>query len=175
MRDAKVGDQRPAGARFEQNVVRLHVAVDDAASVRVGERPRHLAQHARGFGGRQGTAGTQPLAQRLAVDVAHDEEDEAIRLADAMNGDDVRVRESRGHARLAEESFARCRGAGEVRREHLDGHVAIELHVAREVDDAHAAAAELALERVLAGQGGLQVEELGGVMGHGLASLGCNK
>ena len=48
----------------------------------------------------------------------------------------------------------------------LDGDVAIELHVAREVDDAHAAAAELALERVLTGEGGLEVEELGGGMGH---------
>lgn len=35
----------------------------------------------------------------------------------------------------------------------------------REVDDAHAAAAELALERVLAGERGLQVEELvGGIL-----------
>jgi hypothetical protein len=50
--------------------------------------------------------------------------------------------------------------------EDLDGDVAVELHVACEVDDAHAAAAELALERVLAGQGGLQLEEFGGRMRH---------
>ena len=53
-----------------------------------------------------------------------------------------------------------CRGTGEVGRQDLDGDVAIELHVAREVDHPHAATAELALERVLTGQGGLQVEEL---------------
>jgi hypothetical protein len=53
-----------------------------------------------------------------------------------------------------------------VRREDLDGDVAIELHLAREVDHAHAATAQLALERVLTGQGGLQVEELGGGMRH---------
>jgi hypothetical protein len=48
----------------------------------------------------------------------------------------------------------------------LDGDVAVELHVAREVDHSHAAAAELALERVLTGQGGLQVEEFGGRLRH---------
>ena len=166
VRDAEVGHQRAAGARLEQDVVRLHVAVHDAASVRVGERPRHLAQHARRVGRRERAARAESLAERLALHVAHDEEDEAARLADAMDRDDVRVREAGRRARLAQESLARLGGAREVRRQDLDGDVAIELHVAREVDDAHAAAAELALERVLAGQGGLQVEELGGGIGH---------
>jgi hypothetical protein len=52
--DAEVGDQRAAGARLQEDVVRLDVAVDDAAAVRVGERPRHLAQHAGGVGRREG-------------------------------------------------------------------------------------------------------------------------
>ena len=168
VRDAEVGHQCAARARLEQDVVRLHVAVHDAAPVRVGERPRHLAQDARRLGRREGTARANPLAQRLALDVAHDEEDEAAGLADAMDGDDVRVREAGRHAGLADEPLARRRGTGEVGREDLDGDVAIELHVAREVDDPHAATAELALDRVLTGQGGLQVEELGGGMRHGL-------
>lgn len=41
--------------------------------------------------------------------------------------------------------------------EHQDGHVAVELDVAGEAGDAHPAAAELALERVFAGEGGLEV------------------
>ena len=96
--------------------------------------------------GGQGTARAEPLAERLALHVAHDEEDEAARLADAMDRDDVRVREAGRRARLAQEPLARRVGAREVRRQHLDGDVAVELHVAREVDDPHAAAAELALE-----------------------------
>ena len=66
----------------------------------------------------------------------------------------------------AGEPLARRGGAGEVGRQDLDGDVAIQLHIAREVDHSHAAAAELALERVLTGQCGLQVEELGGGISH---------
>ena len=166
VRDAEVGDQRAAGARLQQDVVRLHVAMHDAAAVRVGERPRDLAQHARRVGGRQRAARAESLAERLALHVAHDEEDEAARLADAMDRDDVRMREAGGRARLAQEPLARLGGAREVRRQHLDGDVAVELHVAREVDDAHAAAAELALEGVLAGEGGLELEEFAAELRH---------
>jgi hypothetical protein len=82
-----------------------------------------------------------------------------------MDRDDVRVREPGGRARLAQEALARL-DRREVRREHLDRDVAVELYVAREEDDAHAAAAELALKRILAGEGGLEVEEFGGRLRH---------
>ena len=55
---------------------------------------------------------------------------------------------------------------GERSRQDLDGDVTIQLHIAREVDDPHAPSAELALERVLTGQRGLQVEEVGRWVGH---------
>src|SRR5512144_1949322 len=126
--------------------------MDDAAAMRVRERPRDLAQDARGVRWREWTARPESLAERLTLDVAHHEEDEAVGLADAMDRHDVRMRESRGRARLAEEPLARLRAAREVRRQHLDGDVAVELHVAREVDDSHPAAAELALQRVFAGE-----------------------
>ncbi len=108
----------------------------------------------------------KPFAEGFALDVAHDEEHEAAHLADAMNRDDVRVREAGGRAGLAHEPLTRLRCRCQVRREDLDGHVAIELHVAREVDHSHTASAELALERVFTGEGRLQVEELGGGMRH---------
>jgi hypothetical protein len=57
---------------------------------------------------------------------------------------------------------SRRKRPGEVRREHLDRDVAVELNVACEVDDAHAAAAELALKGVLTGEGGLKGEEVVG-------------
>ena len=50
--------------------------------------------------------------------------------------------------------------AGERLGQHLDRDEPIELDFAREVHDAHAAAAELALERVLAGDRFLEVDEL---------------
>src|SRR5829696_4385583 len=54
--------------------------------------PRPCA-YARGLRRRERTARPETLAERLALDVAHDEEDEAARFADAVDGDDVRVRE----------------------------------------------------------------------------------
>jgi len=74
------------------------------------------------------------------------------------------------HARLADEPLARRRGERELGREHLDGDITIELDFAREIDDAHATPAEFALDRVLTGQGGLKIEEVGRGMRHVTAS-----
>ncbi len=50
-RDAEVGDDR--GAAGQQHVVRLDVAMDDAALVRVRERARDVAQDAQHVGDRE--------------------------------------------------------------------------------------------------------------------------
>jgi hypothetical protein len=68
-------------------------------------------------------------------------------------GDDMRVRQAGGGARFAQKAFTRGGMLREMRGQHLNGHVPVELHITREVHDAHTAAAELALERVLAGEG----------------------
>ena len=67
-------------------------------------------------------------------------------------GHDVRMRQRAGGARLAQKALAHDWVGGEVRRQRLDRDEPVELDVAREVDDAHAAAADLALELVLAGE-----------------------
>ena len=75
-----------------------------------------------------------------------------------MDGDDVRMREARGGPCLAKEAFTGLRTLRHVRRQHLDRDVPVELDVAREIHDAHPAAADLALERIFARQGRLQLE-----------------
>ena len=45
--------------------------------------------------------------------------------------------------------------------EHLDGDLAVVLHVVGEVDGRHAALAELTLDLVGVGQGGLETTEMG--------------
>jgi hypothetical protein len=67
------------------------------------------------------------------------------------------VRKSGGSAGLLDESFAGIGEAREMRRKHLDRDVAIELDVPREVDDSHSSAAELTLEGIFSGEGGLEV------------------
>ncbi|MHB8839468.1 MAG: hypothetical protein ACYC7F_11015 [Gemmatimonadaceae bacterium] len=65
----------------------------------------------------------------------------------------------RGEPRFAHESVAHLDVIAPLRRQHLDGHRAVELHVAREVDHAHAAAPQLAVERIAAGNGELELEK----------------
>ena len=63
--------------------------------------------------------------------------------------------EARGRADLAEESLGAEAGA-QLGMEHLEGDRAVVAEVACEPDGGHAAAAELALEGVAAGEGGAQ-------------------
>src|SRR5439155_288421 len=46
----------------------------------------------------------QQIAQRLALDVLHDDARPAALLADVVDGDDVRVGQARGQAGLAQEA-----------------------------------------------------------------------
>ena len=77
-RDAEIALATPksvtvADAGREQNVVRLDVAMDDAAAVRVDERARDVLEDAHRFAHGE-RAARQSRAQRLALDERHDEE-----------------------------------------------------------------------------------------------------
>ena len=106
---------------------------------------------------RTSSAGSLPRrlirpADRLAVDVAHDEVDEALALADGVDRDDVRMGQPGGGLRLAGEALADVLLEGELGRQHLDGDPALEPLVAGAVDHAHAAAADLALDGIRVAQ-----------------------
>jgi hypothetical protein len=159
-RDAEVGHDRAARAALDEDVLRLDVAVHDAACMRVGQCPRHLPQHAHRIGRRQCAAVPDAIAERLAIHVAHGEEGEAADLVGAVHRHDVGMRELRGHARLAQESLARVGLLGERGRQHLEGHLPVEAFVAGEQHDAHAATSELALDVVLPAEGGTQRSQL---------------
>src|SRR6185312_12417023 len=74
--------------------------------------------------------------------------------------DDVRVRQPRRRARLAQEEVAQLALRGEMGRQHLDRDVPVEAHIAREEDRTHAAASELALDGVLRSQRQPELAEL---------------
>jgi len=69
------------------------------------------------------------------------------------------MRQRGGGAGFAQEALAQCRLGSEVGRQQLEGDEAVEADFAGEVDDAHAAAAELVLDGVASREGGLQVEQ----------------
>jgi len=104
-------------------------------------------------------AAPDAFRQRLAFDVGHREEHEFADLFDRVNWNHVGVGELRGGARLAQKPLAQL-GIGCLRRwQQLDRDGPIQPDFPRQIDDAHATTAQLALERVAAGDRTLEVQE----------------
>ena len=127
--------------------------------VRVAECPGDLAEDAGRLIGAEWTIVADPLPQRPAGDVPHHEVDEPFAFGDRVDRDDVRMGKSGCGTCLAEEPLAEGRLGGEDRREELDGHRTIECDVPREVHHTHPAPPQLVIERVLAGEDALELEE----------------
>ena len=161
VRDAEIGHHRAATHRVEQHVVWLHVAVHDPIRMGMRECPRDLLQYAHRLRRGERPGASDALAERLAVDVGHDEEHHVAARVHQVDRNDVRVRECGDRAGLAHEAFACLAVSGEVRREQLDRDESFEREVARQEDDPHAAAPDLAHEREPSGHGLLQCEEFG--------------
>ncbi len=93
-----------------------------------------------------------PLGQhgleRAAGHELHDEEVEPVGAFDGVDRDDVRVVEPGGGLRLLLEPRDDLGVARELRRQHLDRHLALEREVVGEEDGAHAARAEQPLDHV---------------------------
>ena len=116
-RDPEIHHQRPPTSCLDQDVVRLHVAMHESLAVRVPECPRDLAQHPHGLRRCQRPTTPDTLAERFAVDVRHHIEHESVDLVDREDRDDVRMRESRRHPCLANETLADQRVGGPRRRQ----------------------------------------------------------
>src|SRR5439155_27247089 len=96
-----------------------------------------------------------------AAHEAYHEEHQLTACFDEVNRHDIGMRQPGGGARLLEEALALVGAGGEVRRKHLDRDGAVERHIAGQQHDAHAAAAELALDRIAAGEQLLEGQEFG--------------
>src|SRR5690349_10750054 len=83
--DSEIRYERATRLRLDQDVVRLDIPMNDAATVRIGKSPTHFAEQARGHRGRQWPARAKTIAKRLTVHVCHDEEDEALRLTNPID------------------------------------------------------------------------------------------
>ena len=68
----ELGDRRPAAAQ-QHDVARLEVAMDDARPVRGGERVGNLDGHLQGVLEGHRPFLLQPLLERLALEILHDE------------------------------------------------------------------------------------------------------
>ena len=150
MGDAEVGELGHArgGARRvrDDHVLRLDVAVHDAAAVRVLERaaqreadPQHVAVAQRALGAQ--------LVQRAPVDELGDQVAGPGVLAGVEDRDDARVVEAPGGQRLAAAALGVAAGR---RRDDLDRHGALQALVGGGVDGSEAARAEPRTEPVAA-------------------------
>ncbi len=144
--DAEIG-QEGLAVLVKKDVARLHVAVDDALAVGIVEGGGDALDEGHGLGQRPRAA--QPVGQRAAAHVAHDQEGVAAAVAIFIDGHDGRVLQP-GHGAGLDGKAGQPRGpqAG-----HLDGHLAPQRRVARQIDVGHAAGAKGAKEFVAADGG----------------------
>ena len=117
-------------ARLRQHdVAGLQVAMDDAFAMRLVERVRNLNPKLQRLVERQ-CALRQSLGQRLALQVLHDQEVDAVLTTDVVDVADVRMTQGRECLGLALESLLQVRVRGDMLGQDLDGDRAIETRVA---------------------------------------------
>ena len=129
------------GARLRQHDIgRFEIAVDDARAVGFVERIGDVNADLQHLFERQRTLGAgQSRRQCLAFEILHHEVVNLLVTADVVDGADVRMRQRGNRSCLALESRAAIRIGGEVGRQHLHRHRAIEPRVTGCVDLAHSA------------------------------------
>ena len=149
---------------MEQDVLRLDVPMDHALRVRVLQGRGGVPGDADRLLDRKQLLAVEPLAQGFARDVGHHVEQEPLRFARVVQRQDVGVIQLGGNLDLAEKPVGPD-GGRQLGPEHLHRDLAAVLQVVGEIDRCHAAAPELLLDGVAAGEGGVEALELPGPHG----------
>jgi len=150
--DAKTGEAEIED--FEAAVIRedeiggLKVAMNDGVIVGSDEAFGELKRERKegGFGKR---AGSETVAERLAGNEFHDEEIGAALGIEIVDGSDVGMIELREGASFVVEAMARGIVGDGAGMQELDGNVTVEVRIASEVDDTHAATTYFAFNAVV--------------------------
>ena len=139
-RDAEVGDLY--GAVLEKHdILRLNVAVDYAAAVRMGKRLCYLLCKMQRFLPAYRAALVHILLERDAVYKFHDYVFDIVAVADVIHGDYIRMREHGDSVRFGAEAALELLVGGHLLAHYLHGHKAAEPVTERLVDDGHSALA----------------------------------
>ena len=139
--DAEVRDL-DVPLRGDQDVARLHVAVDHPVPVREGERGGHAGTDGGDLARRHALGIAQDGGERPALDVLHDDEVGAVVLPPVEDRDDVGVGQVGGGLGFPAEALDEGAVDGELREEHLERHRSLELAVHGAVDLRHPAAGD---------------------------------
>ena len=144
--DAEVGDDRRAGG--QQDVVRLDVAMHDAARMCIRECAGDITRDAHDFRHRQRSAHLlQPVAQRASFHERHRVPRHTIEVAGREDRDDVGLLQARRGEQFAAEAF-HGQLTSQFGRQHLQCHPSPQCHFLGGEHAAHAAAAQLALHTI---------------------------
>ena len=135
----------------EEDVVRLDIAVNDAKRMRVTERVSDVAHDANHVCDRKRSLPDETIAQRLAFDVRHRVVQQPVGLSDEQHRHDVRMVNARREPDLAVESVDAERPR-QLRGQHLHDDAPVERAFLGHENARHAAAAQLAIESVGAGE-----------------------
>ena len=144
-RDTEVRQQRTI--RRQQDVRRLHIAMNDPRTVRVAKGARDLLRDRQRLVHRQLPLPLQALSQRRSTCDRRDEIRRAHEFAGGIHVRDVRMLEPRGQPNLATESLTHL-GVDELRAQHLDRHLAIEAAIDGAIDDRVRAVSQLSDDRI---------------------------
>jgi len=136
LRDSKV-EQLQVPVTRDEDVLRLEVAVGNAALVRRGDALGHLCRPLEGQGQGHGSL-RQPLPQCLALQQLGDEVRLVLVKAHVVEGDHVRMVHGGGELRLALKPVEEGDVSAERFGHDLDGHVAAQARVLRPVHLGHA-------------------------------------
>ena len=145
--DAEVGDLGAAVA-VDQDVLRLHVAMDELVLVGALERAADLDRVCHRLGHRQAPEPADALLQRLALHVLEDDVGIPVVLAGVDHGHDVRVVELRDRPGLAAEALELVGIVRDVAVHQLDRDPALERGIERPIDARHPSGPDLLLEPV---------------------------
>jgi len=148
-RQPEIGEVRRAEA-VEQDVGRLEVAVDDVPGVGALQRLGHRLPDADDLVDRQPAMTVDnPIQQRAARHIAHDDVKLALELAEVVDRQDVGVLQRGDGARLALKLEPRLL-VGQVGHDRLDGDGALQPRVPRRPDVGHPAAPDVLHHRIRA-------------------------
>jgi hypothetical protein len=155
---AEVAEQRPAPLA-EQHVVGLHVAVQDAVAVGLGQCRGQLGADAPSLVGRERPASRHPGVQIAARHLLHDDEAPVAILEIVVDANDVRVPERAHGEHLAAHALARLLHQRRRRHQELHRQAAPHLAVVGLVDHRVAAAPDLAEQLVAIPQHGARARK----------------
>src|SRR6185503_143138 len=121
----------------------LHIAMHDAAVMRIRQWAEHGPQHVQHHGHGERPMRLEDFAERAPLDELHGDEQDVGDLPDPIHRHDVRVPELGHHAGLALEALRRARRQPQLGSQDLDGDGPTQLDLAGAKHDAHPAAGEL--------------------------------